>query len=117
MGEATEEVVDVKNGGVIERRLAPNEKVLQYLVNRLAGKPVSVKEINMDVQQTTRSLIISMGPAPGAQQQQEQGQPAVSQGAAPVPALPPGPQGSGFLGHGAGTGDKVIDIAARRRAA
>ncbi len=63
VGEATEQVVNVKTGELVERRLPPNEKVLQYLVNRLAGKPVSVKEISMEVQSEHRSINIFVGPA------------------------------------------------------
>ena len=115
MGEATEEVVDVKNGGVIERRLAPNEKVLQYLVNRLAGKPVSVKEINMDVQQSTRSLVISMGLPP--QEQQEQRQRAMPATTPPPAARPPVHRVPGLLGAPAGAERKVIDMPVRDKAA
>ena len=119
MGEATEQVVNVKTGALVERRLAPNEKVLQYLVNRLAGKPVSVKEIDMTVDKRSQSLTIMVGPAATEyyEQQHGQGQPALPPGVAPVPALPAGPQATGFLGHAMGPGENVIDVAPRRRAA
>ena len=118
MGEATEQVVNVKTGALVERRLPPNEKVLQYLVNRLAGKPVSVKELHLEGQIEHRSLTILVGPAADEhQQQRERGQLAMPATATPVPALPPGHLGPDLPGQATGAGDKVIDLAVRRKAA
>ena len=118
MGEATQQVINVKTGAIETLKLPPNEKVLMYLINRLAGKPVSVKEISMEVQSEHRSLSIIVGPAADAyHQQQEQQQAALPQGVAPEPALPPGPQGPDFLRYATGRDENVIDVAVRRQAA
>ena len=87
MGEATQQVINVKTGAIETIKLPPNEKVLMYLVNRLAGKPISVKEINVEGQIEHRSINILVGPAAAEhheRQQREQGQAAIEAGATPT---------------------------------
>lgn len=62
MGEATEEVLDIKTGEMKVRRLAPDRQALEYLVNRIAGKPQERRHLEVEAS-GNGTFAIYVGPA------------------------------------------------------
>lgn len=57
-GEAKEEVLNPKTGELHERQLPPDPRAFKELADRLEGKAVSRKELEVEVQQTQQLVLI-----------------------------------------------------------
>ena len=60
-GTATEEVA-LQSGKVVERRLPPDTKMIQYLIDRLAGKPVTPMQMEVNGEVKHNGLVIHLTP-------------------------------------------------------
>lgn len=78
-GQATEEVVNVKTGAIVERRLPPDQKAIKYLIDRIAGTPINRSQMEVSGEVRTNGLVIHLTP---------QGLPA--------PEAPPALEGTAF---------------------
>lgn len=63
-GQATEQILNLKTGELVTRRLAPDGRSAEYIINRILGKPESRREIEMHATTEKKETFqIIVGPA------------------------------------------------------
>ena len=61
-GQATQQVVNVKTGEIVTLRMAPDAKAGQYLMDRIAGKPVNFTQMEVSGEVKHNGLVIHLSP-------------------------------------------------------
>lgn len=88
LGQATEEVLDIKTGDMRVRRLAPDRQAAEYLVNRIAGKPQERRHLEVEAS-ASGGFAIYVGPAAEERRAQKALEPSVDGEFSELPAPAP----------------------------